>query len=165
MTTIHPTAIIYENVVIGNNVVIGPYCVIGAPPEHLSHKTNPGKGVLIGDNVTLTKAVVIDSGIENRTQIEDNCYIMSGVHIGHDSWIGENCVISAKAVLAGHVVVNNECNIGINAALHQWVVIAKRVMIGMGAVITRKAAGDIGMGETWAGNPARFISMNKKYKK
>jgi UDP-N-acetylglucosamine acyltransferase len=165
VTTIHPTAVIYENVVIGNGVVIGPYCVIGAPPEHLSHKTNPGKGVFIGDNVTLTKAVVIDSGIENRTQIEDNCYIMSGVHIGHDAWIGESCVLSPKAVIGGHAVVNNECNIGINAALHQWVVIAKRVMIGMGAVITKKAAGDIGQCETWAGNPARFISMNKKYQK
>ena len=165
VTTIHPTAIIYENVVIGNGVVIGPYCVIGAPPEHLNHKTNPGKGVFIGDNVTLTKAVVIDSGIENRTQIEDNCYIMSGVHIGHDCWIGEGCVLSAKSVLAGHVTVNNECNIGINAAIHQWVVIANRVMIGMGAVITKKAADDIGQCETWAGNPARFISMNKKYKK
>jgi acetyltransferase-like isoleucine patch superfamily enzyme len=62
------------------------------------------------------------------------------------------------------VVVNNESTIGINAALHQWVVIAKRVMIGMGAVITKKAAGDIGQCETWAGNPARFISMNKKWK-
>ena len=164
MTTIHPTAIIYENVVIGNGVVIGPYCVIGAPPEHLSHKANPGKGVFIGDNVTLTKAVVIDSGIENRTQIEDNCYIMSGVHIGHDAWISEDCILSPKAVIGGHVVVNRYTNIGMGAVIHQFSTIPEKVMIGMGAVVPKRRACEMGEGETWAGNPAEYISMNKKWK-
>lgn len=165
VTTIHPTAIIYENVYIGNGVVIGPYCVIGAPPEHLSHKDKAGKGVFIGDNVTLTKAVVIDSGVNNRTVVSDNCYLMSGAHIGHDAYIEERVVISPKAVIGGHAIIEFECNIGINASIHQLTKIAKRVMIGMGAVVTKKAAKDMGEGETWAGNPARFISMNKKYHK
>lgn len=165
MTFIHPTAVIYPNVEIGENCYIGPLCVIGAPPEHPALGITEGCGVMIGNGVKLHKAVVIDSGTKLRTWIMDNVEAMSGTHIGHDVIIGEGVILAPGAKIGGHSVVAEQANIGMGAAVHQNCTVPARCMVGILAVITKAVAARMGECETWAGNPARKLGMNKKYVK
>lgn len=163
MTYIHPTAVIYDNVDIGENVYIGPFCVIGAPPEHSTEDVGPGKGVSIGDNVRLEKAVVVDSGIERKTVIDTGCRAMSGAHVGHDAYIASYVVLSPKCCVGGFTYIGSQTNVGMGAVIHQKITIHPRCMIGMGAVITKAVADRMAHTQTWAGNPARLLGPNKKY--
>jgi UDP-N-acetylglucosamine acyltransferase len=165
MNQIHPTAIIYSNVRLGDNITIGPYCVIGAPPEHRDHyHAGRDRGVIIHDGTVLAKAVVIDSGIEEPTRIGKNCFLMSGSHVGHDADIRSGVTLAPKACIGGHAVIDTEANIGMGAVVHQRATVHHRCMIGMGAVVTMKASMNMEPLQTWAGNPARFVGMNKKWK-
>lgn len=156
---IHPSAIIYPNVTIGSNVKIGPLCIIGAPAEWKGHEDEDG-GVYIGDNTVITGLVTIDSGTKSTTVIGGNCYIMKGVHIGHDASIGEDVTISCGAKIGGHAVICHKNNIGLNAVIHQQVCVPFGCMIGMGAVVTKKT--EMEPYGKYVGNPARFLSSNIK---
>ena len=160
--TIHETAVIGPNVTIGKNTYIGPFCVIGMMPEHADH-LNKDCGVVIGDNCVLYKAVVVDSGIFQKTAIEDGCHLKSGSHVGHDARLCAGVTLAPKAVVGGHSVGGVEANLGIGAVIHQKVMVPGRCMIGMNAVVTKKAAEKMEVAETWAGVPAKKIGMNKKW--
>lgn len=156
---IHPTAIIYDNVKIGTQCYIGPYCVIGAPPEWKGRE-HKGKGVVIGNNVRITGLVTIDAGADDSTIIEDNCYIMKGVHIGHDAIIMEGVTLSPKVIIGGHSVVMYHTNMGMGSIVHQKVLVPSHCMIGMGTIITKKS--ELKHNSKYVGNPARYLSENKK---
>ena len=156
---IHKTAIIYPGVVIEENVEIGAYCIIGAPPEHLKHYKEESKGVIIRKGTILTGHVTIDAGIHSPTIIGNNCFIMKGVHIGHDGEIGNDCVISAHACLAGHVKVGNHSNIGIGVNIHQFSLIGGGSMVGMGSNVTKKSI--VRPFHKVVGSPAKSIGINE----
>lgn len=158
MSYIHPTAIIYDNVEIGDNVYIGPYCIIGAPPEWKGHEQD-SKGVVIGDNTRITGHVTIDSGAIDKTVIGCSCYIMKGVHIGHDAFISNCCTLSCHSIVGGHTHIGDETNIGLGAIIHQNINIPPGCMIGMGAIITKKT--EMQPNSKYVGNPARYLSHNK----
>lgn len=162
---VHPTAVIFDNVSIGANSYVGPFCVIGAPPE--MRKKHESLGVVIGQNVRLEKAVVVDAGTKNSTVVMDDCMIMSGAHIGHDCIIAYGVTISPKAVVGGHVVVGAEANIGMNVGIHQHQIIGRGSMIGGNSFVTRldsyQADTYIWPYSTYAGTPARLIGQNRKF--
>jgi UDP-N-acetylglucosamine acyltransferase len=154
MNKIHPTALIYPNVQIDDDVEIGPYCIIGAPPEHTKFYNSVNMGVIIKKGTIITGHVTIDSGIYLPTIIEENCFIMKAVHIGHDGHIGANSIISA----AGHCKIGNYTNIGINCSLHQFSLIGGGSMVGMGSVVTKKSI--IEPFAKAVGSPAHEIGTN-----
>ena len=155
--TIHSTAVIYPCVTIEPGAYIGPLCVIGAPPEHLDAQ-GAGHGVLIKAGARLEKAVVVDSGLNEKTVIGSNSMLMSQVHIGHDCQIGDNVVIAAGATFAGHCIVLKGAYIGINASIHQYQKIGHYALVGAGSVVTKKVR--VHSGCIVAGNPATQIKMN-----
>lgn len=157
---IHDTAIIYEGVTIGRGNIIGPFCIIGAPPEWKGKEGISGRVVIYNDNV-ITGHVTIDSGAENPTIISSSCYILKGVHIGHDALIGNYVTLSCHSIIGGHTVINEHCNIGLGAIVHQKQTIAKGCMIGMGAIVTKKLITE--EYKTYAGNPARLIGDNTRH--
>lgn len=163
---VHPTARIYGNVVIGEGVEIGPFCVIGDQPQiRNGYKTTPIGKVIIGPGTVIKAHCHISSGSFGNTVIGQNCFIMGAVHIGHDCQIGNDVILTEGAKIAGEVVIGDEANIGLGALIHQKTTIPARCMIGMGAVVTKKAAEQMRYAETWVGNPARKLGMNKKYVK
>lgn len=159
MSYIHPSAIIYPNVTIGENCYIGPYCIIGAPPEWKGHEED-SKGVIICDNVRITGHVTIDAGATEPTRIGNNCYIMKGVHIGHDVKIWGNVTLSCHALIGGHSEICENVNIGLGAIIHQKVLVPKDCMIGMGAIVTKKT--EMQPNSKYVGNPARYLAPNIK---
>lgn len=157
---IHHTAVIGPNVTIEDDVYIGPLCIIGFPPEYKG-KEHLDAGVVIGNGTRITGLVTIDSGTENPTTIGDNCYLMKGVHCGHDSIIGGAVTLSCGAKIGGHAIIAFGCNVGLNAVIHQHQRIAAGCMIGMGSVVTKKLITE--PYKTYAGNPARLIGENNKH--
>jgi UDP-N-acetylglucosamine acyltransferase len=160
---IDPTAIIYEGVVIGKGNTIGPYCIIGASPEHKNYYGRVEGTVIIGDGNIITGHVTIDAGTSGFTTIGNNCFIMKGVHQGHDSIIGNEVTISCHALIGGHTIINDYCNLGLGCVIHQHQNIAKGCMIGMGTIITKKLITE--QFKTYVGNPAKLLGENSKHKK
>lgn len=164
MTGISSYALVDPGCLIYDNVFIGPFCSIGLPGEvkTIWEQALAGK-VIIMDQTIITGHVTIDSGTKANTIIGSGCFIMKHVHIGHDAQIGNRVILSPGARIGGQVIINNDVNVGMNAVIHQQVEIPEKCMIGMGSVITVKAAAQMKPGETWAGNPAKKIGMNKRW--
>jgi UDP-N-acetylglucosamine acyltransferase len=155
---IHPTAIIYPNVKIGDNVEIGAYCIIGAPGESKKFWGKKGHGVEIMDNTVITGHVTIDAGTVEPTLIGSNCFIMKGVHIGHDSVIGSGVTLSPHVVIGGHCIIGERTNMGIASVVHQRVKIPNDCMIGMNSTVTKKT--EMISHSCYVGSPAKWIREN-----
>lgn len=161
---IHRTAVIYGPVEIGPGVEIGPYCVIGDQAQiQNGYATMPIGKVRIGAGTVIKAHCHISSGSIGYTEIGENCFIMGAVHIGHDCKIGDNVILTEGAKIAGEVNIGDYTNIGLGALIHQKIAIPAKCMIGMGAVVTKKASAEMRHAETWVGNPAKKLGMNKKW--
>lgn len=159
MNYIHPTAVIYPNVVLGNNNWIGAYAVIGGPPEHRNHDPHDWQfpTVLIGDNNRFHEHVVIQSGTEQHTVVEDGVMLMHGVHVAHDCLVSAGVTIAPLTALAGHVQVGVGATLGMGVTVHQRLLIGSGAMVGMGSVVTKNVPAN----EKWYGNPARSHGLNR----
>ena len=156
--TIHPTAIIYDNVTIGNNNYIGAYCVIGSPAEYKG-MLDMNEGVVIGNGNRITEFAVINSGTTSPTIIGDNNFIMRNAHIAHDVEIGNRNTTSANTIIGGCVRIGDDSNLGMGCIIHQELLIPDGVMIGMGAVVTKKTK--LRPWFVYAGVPAKELKFNQ----
>lgn len=176
MNKIHHTAIIHESAVLGSNNEIGPYCIIGP-------------GVILGDNNRIDSHAVIGSNAEHKdffhrpgtvkignsniirefttinastgpkpTLILNSCILLRGSHVGHDSVIEDKVTVSCNAIIGGHSYIMQGANLALGCVIHQRQVIGSFAMIGMAGVVTKKA--EIEPGKIYAGNPAKFLSVN-----
>lgn len=150
---IHPTARIGKNTAIGRDG-FGYARDKDGTLVKIPHRGNVVicKGVEIGSNVC------IDRAVEGSTIIGEGTKIDNLVHIAHGVKIGKNCLIVAGAVIGGSCEIGDNCFIGINASIKNKVRVGNNVTIGMGAVVLK----DVPDGETWAGNPAKKIEHVKK---
>lgn len=158
MIKIHPTAILYPNVKVENNVEIGPYCIIGAPPED-KKCGNGGHGVLIKSGTVIHGHATIDSGTQGKTVIGENCYLMKGVHIGHDAQIGNFVTMSPHVCIGGFVRVQDGVNFGMSSVVHNRQIIGAYCMIGANSFVTKSAF--VKPGLTFVGSPAKCIGTNE----
>jgi UDP-N-acetylglucosamine acyltransferase len=156
---IGPYSVIENGVCVGSDNWIGPNVVIGTPPEHKSFF--PGqqfseKRILIGDRNVIREMVVIQGPTSDVTIIGSDCYIMHGVHIAHDNFVGSNVTVAPGVVLGGHVQVGDFSNLGIGAMIHQYIKIGGLCMVGMGSVVVK----DVIPGSLVMGIPARKTKLN-----
>jgi UDP-N-acetylglucosamine acyltransferase len=158
MNTIHPTAIIGDNVILGDNNYIGAYCIIGDNAEYKKYWGKKGR-VVIGNNNIITGLVTIDAGAEIDTLIGNDCFIMKHAHVGHDCIIQNNVTISCGAKIGGHTIIKKNCNIGLNAVIHQNQIIEEGCMIGALCMITKKI--ETKPYTKYAGVPAKEIGSNE----
>jgi len=174
---IHPTAIVHPSVNLGSANYIGPYCFIGenviigegnrfeshvcigAPPEkHGCFTLEHGPGVLIGSHNFFREFVTVHAGAQRYTRISDQCYLLRGSHVGHDSWIEDSVTISCSVLVGGESFIMTGANIGLGAALHQRSLVGSFSMIGMNATITKGQ--QITPGCIYIGSPARYMKEN-----
>jgi UDP-N-acetylglucosamine acyltransferase len=151
---------IHHNVIIEEGVYIGPGCIIGYPAENIATWPNePGK-VIIRSGAIITGSVTIDSGTQGFTEIGPDCFIMKGVHIGHDSVLGKQVRIAPGAKIGGFVSIHERTMLGMNCVINPRVSIPALCMIGSGAIVLRNTS--LGGMCTYVGNPARFAGLNIK---
>lgn len=175
---IHPTAIIGDNVVLGKNNCIGAYCVIsgrtiigddnkfeafvsiGSSPEHREfvNKPNEIKGVKIGNGNIFREFVTVNSGCTQDTVVANECWLLKGSHVGHDSFIGSEVTLSCNVLIGGYSYVMKGANMGLGAVCHQRSVIGSYSMVGMNSTITKKD--NIYPFMTYAGSPVKLIGHN-----
>lgn len=155
--TLHEGVVIGDNVTIGDNTEIFPYAVIGTPAETISERNKNGKTV-IGKNCVIREFVTINASHEDEaTVVEDNCYLMSKSHLGHDVILKNNVVICTGAKIGGHTVIGEYSYVGLNATTHQRSKLGGYCIIGASSLY--KSSDDI-CGITWVGLPCKPIKIN-----
>jgi UDP-3-O-[3-hydroxymyristoyl] glucosamine N-acyltransferase len=151
---------IHDSTVIGKNVKIKDTSVIGGSgfgyavrrgykPLRIPHMG----GVIIGDGVDIGSCSTIDRGTFGNTVLSNDVKIDNGVHIAHNSKIGERTIITAHAEISGGVNVGQDCWIAPNASIREKVIIGDNVLIGIGSVVIRNVESNLVV----AGVPARQI--------
>lgn len=173
---IHETAIISDYARIGHGNYIGPNCVIGphvtignynrlegfasigtAAEHHDAFRQPPGF-VSIGNSNIIREFVTINSGTTEHTEVGNNCVLLKGAHVGHDSVLEDQVTLSCGVLVGGHSRVMVRANCGLGSMMHQFSVIGAYAMLGMGAVVT--AGLSVTPGTIFVGNPAKFLKPN-----
>lgn len=167
--TLDGEIIIGDNTVIGNNVtivnkvMIGTNCeiqsgsVIGHDgfsfTERAEHKKTMVRhygGVVLGNDVYIGAATVIERGVVDDTIISNGCKLDCCCLIGHNSVVEEDCALVGQTLLLGSVhmeknsyvasgIVRNQCSLGENS------------VVGIGSIVVK----DVPANQTVIGNPAK----------
>jgi UDP-N-acetylglucosamine acyltransferase len=174
--TVGPWSIIGPDVEIGPGCIIEPHVVIRGPTRigagnhiyqfssigeatpDLKYQNEPTR-LLIGDNNVIRENVTIHRGtVQDRseTTIGDNNLIMSYVHIGHDSVIGNHTVLVNNCALAGHVKVGDWAILSGFTLVHQFCQIGAHSFSGMASSIGKDVPAYI----TVSGSPAQAKTIN-----
>lgn len=106
---------------IGSGNTIFPGAVIGAVPQDLKFRGEEttaeiGNNNLIRENVTINRG----TAAKGRTIVGDGNLLMEGVHVAHDSTIGNDCIIGNSTKLAGEIVIEDHSIISAAVLMHQF---------------------------------------------
>lgn len=139
----------------GNRERIAMFENLGIPDNRLATFVHPmayvapsvelGPGCIIMPQVAMSPASKLGKG----------CMMMVGATMGHDNVVGDFCHIAAQAAVGSYMKIGKGVHIGLNATMRENLMIGDYATLGAGAVLTK----NIGEGEIWAGNPARFLRM------
>ena len=132
-------ALLKNGVKIGDDNTIHEYAVIGGLPQDLGFDPATVSYVSIGNGNTLREYVTIHraSKQDAMTQLGDENYLMTHVHLGHDCHLGNRIIIAPSTGLGGHVNVADRAFISGGVMVHQFVQIGTLAMIGGHAKITQ----------------------------
>ena len=135
---------------------IHPSAEIGLPPEHRDYKYGTYHyGAYVPKSTKIGAYCTVDGGLDNATRIGERCFIMKGVHIGHDCVIGDDTEIAPHACIGGHVTIGRNVKIGMGAIIRNRTRIGDGAQIGCGAVVVK----DVSPHTVVVGNPAGFLKM------
>ncbi len=119
------------NTRVGANCRVHSHVVLGGDPQDTSYRGEP-TFCEIGENNVIREFVTINRGChgEKVTRLGHNCLLMAGVHMAHDSQVGNHVTMANLATLAGHVEIGDRAVIGGLAAFHQFVRVGRLAMVG-----------------------------------
>src|SRR5215204_1397057 len=173
--TIHPTAVIEDNVEIGPDCEIAAYAVIkqftkigarnrifehaviGGEPQDVKFKGERsylqiGDDNLIREFCTLHRA----NGEGETTRNGSRNYFMVGGNVAHNSIIGDDNIFANEVALAGHITVEDHVFLSNNVGAHQFVRMGRYAMVGGKSKIVQ----DVLPFFITDGNPARLRAVN-----
>jgi UDP-N-acetylglucosamine acyltransferase len=159
-TQIGPHSIVEGHTRIGRDNRIGAFTALGGPPQDKSYAGQPTR-LEIGDRNTIREYVTINTGTTKErlvTQVGDDNWIMSYVHVAHDCVIGSKTVLANSTQLAGHVHIGDWAVLGGFTGVHQFVRIGAHVMIGGGTMLRQ----DVPPYVTVAGTPPKALGLNSE---
>jgi len=124
------------NVYISGDTTIGrhntfyPGCSIGAVPQDL-HYDGAHTYTIIGDNNIFRENVTVHRGVpeESATVIGNQCLLMVGAHVGHNSRLGDRVIMANNATIGGHVTVGDRAFLSAQTAVHQFCRIGEVVIL------------------------------------
>lgn len=148
---IHPFAYIEKNVEIGDGCEIMPHAsimngarigkrnrifngaVIAAEPQDFQYAGDPTQ-VVIGDDNVIRENVVINRATEKsgQTRIGNGNFLHEGVHISHDTCIGNQCVLGYGSKISGNCLLEDGVIFGGNVLASQGCRVGTGVMVQTG---------------------------------
>jgi len=173
--SIHPTAIIEDNVEIGPDCEIGAYtvikrftrlgarnrifehAVIGGEPQDVKFRGEASFLEIGDDNIvrefcTLHRA----NGAGETTRIGSRNFFMVGVHVAHNCVIGDDNIFANEVALAGHITIEDHVFLSNGVGAHQFVRMGRHAMIGGKSKIVQ----DVLPFFITDGNPPRVRGVN-----
>jgi UDP-N-acetylglucosamine acyltransferase len=132
---IQARAIIESDTTIGTGNTIGYGAVIGAAPQDYAHSAEIRSSVIIGNNNRIREYATIHRGTKDGTVtgIGDKCFLMVGVHVGHNCEISDGAIITNNVLLAGYLQVGEGAVLGGGTVFHQFMRIGRRAMVAGGS--------------------------------
>lgn len=154
----------------GDDNYLDSFVSIGSPPQddmfdinlHLSYLRGFNKFaevsplIRIGSRNFFREFVTIHKPILSLTEIGNDCYFMTQVHIPHDALIKNRVKFANSTHLGGFSVVQSDAYLGLSSTVLQFSVIGGMSMIGMNSSVSR----NIYPGSLVAGSPAKTVGPN-----
>jgi UDP-N-acetylglucosamine acyltransferase len=173
--SIHPTAIIEDNVEIGPDCEIGAYAVIkrftrlgarnrvfehaviGGEPQDVKFR-NETSYLEIGDDNIVREFCTFHraNGAGETTRIGSRNFFMVGVHVAHNCVIGDDNIFANEVALAGHITIEDHVFLSNGVGAHQFVRMGRHAMIGGKSKIVQ----DVLPFFITDGNPPRVRGVN-----
>lgn len=128
---IQARAVITGHVRMGTRNTVGYGAILGADPQDFSFKPDIRSFVEIGDDNTIREYATIHraTGEDGATRLGNGNFLMVGVHMGHDSVVGNRVVIANNCLLAGHVEVQDGAVLGGGSVFHQHLRVGRLCMV------------------------------------
>ena len=164
-SVLHSRISIYDNTIIGNKCQIKSGTVIGsdgfgyAQQDDKTYKTIPQIGnVVIHDDVHLGSNVTIDRASIGSTIINQGVRIDNLVQIAHNVEVGKNTVIAAQSGISGSSKLGENCVLGGQVGLIGHIVLGNGVRVQGQSGITKSYTDNMDI----QGTPA--IEFNDYYR-
>ncbi|MGX1193676.1 acetyltransferase [Metabacillus sp. SLBN-84] len=128
--------------------------------DHNQYATLIHPSALISPTSEIGPGTVVMPGsiINANTKIGSHCIANSGTIIEHDNHIQDFVHVSPNATLTGGVTIKTGAHIGASATIIPNRTVGEWAIIGAGSVVIH----DIESNTKAAGNPARYLSKDKK---
>ena len=133
----HSNVVIYPGVKMGEENVVHANTVLGGLPQDVSFSPQTVSYVNLGNRNVFRENVTIHRGAKENsvTSVGNDCFLMAGAHMGHDSQIGDRVILANGVMLGGYVTVGDRAFLGGAAAAHQFVRIGRLAMTqGLSAI-------------------------------
>lgn len=119
----------------GINNHVYPQCTLGHDPQDLKYKGGPttlivGDNNVFRENVTVHRGTEVDRRSEGRTRLGSHNLLMVGVHVAHDSDLGNHIIIANQVQIAGHVRIEDYVTVGGASAMHHFVTVGRNAFVG-----------------------------------
>ncbi len=140
-TTIGPHTVIHGPTVIGRGNRVHGQSALGTDPQDLKF-WGETTTLVIGDDNKIREFVTINRGTEGgiqKTVVGSGNLLMTGVHVAHDSVVGNGAILANSATLAGHVTVGDHATVGAFTGVHQFCRVGPHAFVGGYSVLTRDA--------------------------
>ena len=156
-TVLEPHSRVCSYVEMGADNHVHSYAVIGGEPQDYGYKGEKtyakiGSGNIFREYVTVNRA----TGEGGVTSIGNDCLLMEGVHVGHNSEIKNRVTIANKVGISGFVQIDDNTVLGGILGIHQFVRIGAYCMIGGLYRVTK----DVPHFTLAAGEPLRLKGIN-----
>ena len=159
---IFETAILTGPLTIGDDVYIGPYAVVGAPAQHRGSypcsldSERRMDGVYVRNRACIREFVQVHQGIVRPTIVGEDCLLMAGAHIAHDSQLGSGVTMGSFSILGGFSLIDDAATFGQGVVTHPWIIIGEHAMVGLNSSVVK----DVQPYAKVAGAPARLLGSN-----
>lgn len=152
--------VILKGCVIGDNVLIGHNTTLGGVgfgyeiDENGNYEAIPHIGnVVLRDGVEIGNSVTIDRAVLGATLLNENVKVDNLVHIAHGVVIGKNSLVIANSMIAGSVVIGENVWVSPSVSVIQKISIGDNALVGMGSVVIK----NVDASTIVAGVPAKKI--------
>ena len=136
---VQANAVLVGQVKIGSGNVIGYGSVIGGFPQDLSYRPDTPSGVEIGNDNVLREYCTIHRGTKPNTLtvVGNQCLLMVGAHLGHNSRLGNQVILANNVLLGGYVEVHDKAFLGGGSVVHQHTRLGSMSIMQGGSAVSK----------------------------